>query len=68
MKEIDELSNFLIWCIRSGIGIKVVYSFIKMMHGEETEIYKARIRKAVIFLIFAECIWQLKDVAIYYFG
>lgn len=68
MKEIDELSSFLVWCIRTGIGIKVIYSFIKMMHGEEIEIHKARIEKAVLFLILAECIWQLKNIAIYYFG
>ncbi len=58
-----------IWLIRAGTVTRVAYCLFKMtQNDEELGVYKKRMRNAVVFLILTESIWQLKDIALYYFG
>lgn len=69
MDTIKELSNAFVWLIRGGTCTRAVFCFFKMINNnEEVEVYKKRIKNAIVFYILAESIWQLKDIAIYYFG
>lgn len=34
---------------------------------EEQTQYKKRAKNTVIFYVLAECIWQIKDLALYYY-
>lgn len=68
MDTLKELSLALIWLIRTGAIVRVIYCFIKMMgNDEEVGIYLKRIRNVIVFYIFAESVWQLKDIIIRYF-
>lgn len=68
MDEINVLSKLILRLIRAGIGVRVIYCFIKMIDGQEVEVYKSRVKKAIKYYILAESIFQLKDIAIYYFS
>lgn len=69
MDILKELSMAFIWLIRAGTVTRIAYCFLKMTQSdEEIGVYKKRMRNAVVFLVLAESIWQLKDLAIYYFG
>lgn len=69
MDILKELSMAFIWLIRAGTTTRIAYCFLKMTQSdEEIGVYKKRMKNALVFLIFAESIWQLKDLAIYYFG
>lgn len=68
MNGFDELSNALIWLIRAGAGLRGVDCYLKIMrNSDEEEVYKKRIRNVISFYILSEGIFQLKDIAIYYF-
>ena len=66
MDEIDELSRLILWLIRGAGGVRITYCFIKMK-GDETEVYWRRIKKALEAYIIAECAFQFKEIAMYYF-
>ena len=69
MDILQELSIAFIWLIRAGTVTRIAYCFIKMIQNdEEVGIYKKRMRNSIVFLILAESVWQLKDIAIYYFS
>lgn len=69
MDILKELSMAFIWLIRAGTITRVAYCFIKVIQDdEELGVYKKRMKNALIFLILAESIWQLKDIAIHYLG
>lgn len=69
MDKIDEISRLFIWLTRSGVGLRVAYCFFKRIgNDEETNVYNKRIKNAIIFYVIAESIFQIKDIAIYYFG
>lgn len=69
MDILKELSIAFVWLIRAGTVTRVAYCFIRMSQNEEEYgMYKKRMINAVVFLILAESIWQLKDIAMYYFG
>lgn len=68
MNGLDEISLLFIWLTRIGIALRIVYCYLKRMRNDdEGGIYNKRIKNATIFYIFAESIFQLKDIAIYYF-
>lgn len=68
MNGIDEISLLFIWLTRIGIALRIVYCYLKKMgDDDEGAVYNKRIKNAIVFYIFAESIFQLKDIAIYYF-
>ena len=69
MSYLKEMSTAFVWLIRTGSAARISYCFIKMAQNDEGgTIYKKRIRNTLVFYVLAESIWQLKDIAIYYFG
>lgn len=69
MEILKELSIAFVWLIRAGTLTRVAYCFLKMVQSEEEYgMYKKRMTNALVFLILAESIWQLKDIAMHYFG
>ena len=69
MEILKELSIAFIWLIRAGTATRVIYCFLKMGASEEEYgMYKKRMTNSLVFLILAESIWQLKDIAMHYFG
>ncbi|WP_129721369.1 mercury transporter [Xylanivirga thermophila] len=70
MHILKELSNAFVWLIRIGTATRISYCYVKMINNdaEEAGVYKKRIRNVLVFYVLAESIWQLKDIAMYYFG
>ena len=65
---IDDLSNAIILLVRVGAVFRLVYCFIRLISAEEEATqYKKRAKNTVIFYIIAECIWQIKDIVLYYY-
>ena len=68
MDILKELSTAFIWLIRAGTITRVAYCFLKIMtNDEEQGVFKKRMKNALVFLMLAESIWQLKDIVIHYF-
>lgn len=68
MDTLNELSVAFIWLIRGSVGLRVVYCLYKKMgKDEEASSYMKKIQNAVVFYIFAESAFQLKNIAIFYF-
>jgi len=68
MNLVKEMADALIMLIRVGVGMRVVYCLIKIgVNEEEASIYKKRARNTVIFYIFAESIWELKELLLRYY-
>lgn len=69
MDKLDDISRLLIWLTRSGVALRVAFCFFKKIgNEEEAGAYNKRMRNAVLFYILAESIFQIKDIAMYYFG
>lgn len=65
---IDDLSNAVILLVRAGAVFRLVYCFIRLISAEEEATqYKKRAKNTVIFYVLAECIWQIKDIVLYYY-
>lgn len=65
MTTILQLQLAFLWLIRVSVATRLVYCFIQMIkNDEEIELYKKRIRNVIAFYVFAELIWQFKDIAI----
>jgi len=68
VETVEQIAMTLIWIIRAGVTLRVVYCFICMMKDEEQkESYIKRMKHVVIFYIMAECIWILRDLVISYY-
>jgi len=61
------MSQAILWIIRAGVGFRVALSYLKMIFEEDGTPYRRRIRNTIIFYIFAESAFQLKDLAVTYF-
>ncbi|MDR1892363.1 MAG: mercury transporter [Oscillospiraceae bacterium] len=69
MSLVTDLSKAVIWLIRAGAAFRVAYCCFRLISNEEeAQSYKARIKNVLVFYIIAECIFQLKDIIIYYFS
>jgi hypothetical protein len=68
MDKLKEVSIVIIWLIRVGIIFRVSFSFFKMIYEEDEGLYRKRIKNSLIFYLLAESVFQLKDIATYYFG
>ncbi|MFI3238735.1 MAG: mercury transporter [Lachnospiraceae bacterium] len=69
MITLDDISIAVISLIRLGIIFRVVYCMVRLAAAEEEQAqYKKRAKNTVIFYILAECIWQIKDIVMYYYG
>lgn len=65
---IDDLSEMIADFIRAGSILRFMYCMIRLQGAEEEMAqYKKRAGNVVKFWIIAECIWQLKDIVLYYY-
>ncbi|MCO5386960.1 MAG: mercury transporter [Desulfitobacterium hafniense] len=66
--ELDELSNAIVLLVRAGVFMRIAFCLFRMMGDEEERpMYQKRAIHAGVFYIFAESIWQLKDIVFYYY-
>jgi hypothetical protein len=66
---LDDLSTAIIVLIRLGAAFRFVYCMVCLQGAEEEAMkYKKRARNTVIFYVIAECIWQIKDIVLFYYG
>ena len=69
MEELESLAQLFIWLIRAGSVARIGHCFLKMIGNEEEySLYKRRIVNVIKFEVFAESVWILKDLTLYYFG
>lgn len=68
MITMDEISMAMIALIRIGAAARFIYCMIRLEAAEEQATqYKKRAKNTVIFYTIAECIWQIKDLILYYY-
>ena len=54
--------------MRLGVAARFIFCMLKLIGAEdEATRYKKRAKNAVLFWIIAECVWIIKDLAIYYY-
>ncbi len=69
MDLIKQMADAFIILIRTGAVFRVVYCLVRMgINEDESAMYKKRARNAVVFYVIAECIWQLKEMVLGYYG
>lgn len=69
MITLDDISLTVISLIRVGAVFRVVYCMVRLQGVEEEQAqYKKRTNNTIMFYILAECIWQIKDIVLYYYG
>ena len=69
MVTMDDISKAIIILIRLGAVARFVYCMIRLSAAEEEQTqYKKRAKNTVVFYVLAECIWQIKDLVIYYYA
>lgn len=65
---IDDISNAIILLVRAGVLFRLIYCFVRLIGAEEEAAqYRKRAKNTVLFYVFAECIWQIKDIVLYYY-
>lgn len=65
---IDDLSLFVIAIIRTGAALRFLNCMVWLSGAEEEAgKYRKRSKNTVVFWIIAECIWQLKDIVLFYY-
>ncbi len=65
--QIDQLSHILQGLISTGLGMRVVYLLIKLMHeDEEAARYRKRLKNTVVFAIIAQVPFVVRDIIISY--
>ena len=65
----DDISDAIIALVRIGAVARFIYCLIRLESAQEQQAqYKKRAINAVIFYIISECIWQIKDLILYYYS
>ena len=68
MITLDDISMAVISLIRLGAVFRFVYCMVRLQSAEEEQArYKKRAKNTVVFYMIAECIWQVKELAFYYY-
>ena len=69
MVAMDDISDAIIALVRIGAVARFIYCLIRLESAEEQQAqYKKLAINAVIFYIISECIWQIKDLILYYYS
>lgn len=69
MDLLKQMADAFVMLIRAGAVFRVVYCLVRMgMNEEESAMYRKRARNTVVFYVIAECIWQLKELVLGYYG
>lgn len=68
-EQIDQLSRTLQALITIGLGMRIVYIFIKLTHEEdEAARYKKRLRNTFIFAVLAQIPFVVRSILVSYLG
>lgn len=68
MVSMDEISRAIISLVRIGAIARFVYCMVRLQAAEEQSAqYKKRAKNTVLFYIIAECVWQIKELILYYY-
>ena len=63
------MADAFVMLIRAGAVFRVVYCLIRVgMNEDESAMYRKRARNTVVFYVIAECIWQIKELVLGYYG
>lgn len=66
---IKDISMAVIAFIRLGAIFRFIYCMVRLESVEEEQMqYKKRAKNTILFYIFAESIWQIKELVFYYYG
>lgn len=69
MELVKEMADAFTMLIRVGAVLRVAYCFIRIGASEdESAMYKKRVKNTVMFYIFAESIWQIKELVLAYYS
>jgi len=69
MDLLKQMADAFVMLIRTGAVFRVVYCLARMgMNEEESAMYNKRARNTVMFYVIAECIWQIKEMVLEYYG
>lgn len=69
ISTIDGLSYAIIGAINAGAIARIIFCVLMMNSGaDEAHQMKRRIRNIIIFMIVADTIFTLKQIANYYYG
>ena len=69
MITIKDISMAVIAFIRLGAIFRFIYFMVRLESAEEEQMqYKKRAKNTILFYIFAESIWQIKELVFYYYG
>lgn len=69
MELLKQMADAFVMLIRAGAVFRFVYCLVRMgMNEEEAAMYRKRARNVVVFYVIAECIWQLKELVLGYYG
>jgi len=65
---IDDITNGIMILVRLGVVARFIFCMVKLIGADEDAgRYKKRAKNSVIFWIIAECVWIIKDLALYYY-
>lgn len=67
MAEIDKMSLLLLKIIRPMVVLALVFCFIKMIYSEESKIYRSRALKILKYYIYAESLFEIRKIILFYF-
>jgi len=68
MSLITDIAKVVIWLIRLGAIFRLAYCCFRLVtNEEEAQSFKVRIKNVLVFYIIAECIFQLKDLILWYY-
>ena len=69
MVTIDDISMAAISLIRLGAVFRFIYCMVRLEGAEEEQAqYRKRARNTVLFYVLAESVWQIKEIAFFYYG
>lgn len=69
MITLDDISLTVISLIRVGAVFRIVYCMVRLQGADEEQAqFKKRAKNTLMFYILAECIWQIKDIVMFYYG
>ena len=69
MVTIDDISMAAITLIRLGAVFRFIYCMVRLEGAEEEQMqYRRRAKNTVLFYVLAESVWQIKEIAFFYYG
>ena len=67
MAEIDKMSLLLLKIIRPMAVLAFSFCFSKMIYSEESQIYRSRALKILKYYIYAESLFEIRKIILFYF-